>query len=54
MKTKYIIENGKGMIKEYDENDKLIFQGEYLNGEKMEKEKNMILNITNYYLKENI
>ena len=59
------IKNGKGNIKEYNENDKyifigvylngerngkgseydkhyLIFKGEYLNGKKMEKEKNMI------------
>ena len=28
------IKNGKGKIKEYDENCNLIFEGEYLNGEK--------------------
>ena len=38
----YELENGAGTIKEYDD-DKLIFEGDYLNGKKMEKEKNMIL-----------
>ena len=32
----------KGKIKEYNFDDKLIFEGEYLNGKKMEKGKNMI------------
>ena len=38
---RYILygKNGKG--KEYDYDDKLLFEGEYLNKKKMEKEKNM-------------
>ena len=37
--------NGKrnGKCKEYNYNGKLIFEGEYLKGEEMEKEKNIIL-----------
>ena len=39
---RYILygKNGKG--KEYDYDDKLLFEGEYLNKKKMEKEENMI------------
>ena len=44
--------NGKG--REYKLNTKeLLFEGEYLNGKKMVKEKNIIM-MVNYYLKENI
>ena len=43
--------NGKG--KEYYYNGKLLYEGEYLNGKEMEKEKNIII-IVNYYLKENM
>ena len=47
------IKNGKGNIKEYYDNGKLQFKGEYKKGEKMEREKNIVaLNI--YNLKENI
>ena len=35
----------------YKDNYKLVFEGDYLNGEKMEKVKNIK---TNIYLKENI
>ena len=34
------IKNGKG--KEYNNNGELLFEGEYLNGKKMEKQKNII------------
>ena len=42
---KYIVyeENGKG--KEYNWNGKLEFEGEYLNGKRMEKEKNIMIMI---------
>ena len=33
------IKNGKGYIKEYDVNGKLIFEGEYINGERNGKRK---------------
>ena len=36
--------NGKG----YDINGNLIFEDEYLNGKKMEKEKNMIIMVNEY------
>ena len=49
----YELKNGNGKIKEY-ENDVLIFEGEYLNGKKMEKEKNIIIIMVNQNLKENI
>ena len=39
------IKDGKGNIKEYDLNGELKFEGKYLNGEKMEKGKNIILMI---------
>ena len=35
----YNIEKGKGYIKQYDYNGKLIFEGEYLNGDKNGKGK---------------
>ena len=38
----YELHNGNGNVKEYSWN-KLIFEGEYLDGKKMEKEKNMIM-----------
>ena len=39
---KYIIYESNGIRKEYKaEDDKLIYEGEYLNGEKKEKGKNM-------------
>ena len=34
------VRNGEG--KEYDNNGNIIYEGEYLNGKKMRKEKNMI------------
>ena len=38
------MKKGKGFVKEYSNyNDKLIFGGEYLNGERNGKEKNMIM-----------
>ena len=39
----YELNNEKGLIKEYDFNHKLIFDGEYLMERKMEKEKNMMM-----------
>ena len=41
-KIDYEIKDGKGNIKEYNYIGKLLFEGEYLNGKKNEKEKNMI------------
>ena len=35
----YVLKNGNGKVKEYDENNALIFEGEYLNGEKNGKGK---------------
>ena len=49
----YEIKEGKGNIKEYDYDGNLLFEGEYLNEKKMEKEKNMIV-LVNQNLKENI
>ena len=34
MNKLYKLENGKGKVKEYNPDDELIFEGEYLNGEK--------------------
>ena len=49
--NEYEIKEGKVYIKEYNEfNDKLLFEREYLNGEK-EKENNIIF-LAYYYLKE--
>ena len=48
----YELNNGKGLIKKYN-NYKLTFEGEYLNGEKMGKEKNM-MNMAILYLMVNI
>ena len=39
----YELINGNGKVKEYGLNDKLIFEAEYLNGKKMEKEKNIMI-----------
>ena len=47
------IKDGKGNIKEYYYNDKLKFDGEYLNGEKNGQGKN-IIKMVNQNLKENI
>jgi len=41
-KIDFEIKNGKGYIKEYNYRDKLEFEGEYLNGERNRKGKNMI------------
>ena len=48
--------NGKrhGKGKEYSLEGKVSFDGEYLNGKKMEKEKDIVLLMVNYTLKENI
>ena len=37
----YVLKDGKGIIKEYNNNEKLEFEREYLNGGKMEREKNI-------------
>ena len=52
---KYRIIEKNGICKEYtlDEN-KLIFEGEFKNGKKMAKQKNLILLMVNYHLKEHI
>ena len=39
----YELNNENGFMKEYDDNGNLIFEGEHLNGKKMEKEKNIII-----------
>ena len=49
----YELINGNGNVKEYDNQCKLRFEGEYLNGKKMEEGKNMIIMVI-YYLKVNI
>jgi len=54
---KYIIYESKRIGKEYEyyNDDIYIFEGEYLNGQDMEKEKNIILiKKVIYYLKVNI
>ena len=38
-KYAYKLEKGKGYLKEFNENNELIFEGEYLNGEKNGKGK---------------
>ena len=43
----YELKDGKDLIKEYDDICLLIFEGEYLNGKRNEKEKNMIINMIN-------
>ena len=37
----YELNQGNGKIKEFNIQDKLIFEGEYLNGKKMEREQNI-------------
>ena len=49
----YEVNNGKGYIKEFDNYDKLLFEGEFYKEKEMEKEKKIILMVI-YYLKENI
>ena len=39
----YIFNKGNGKVKEYDDDGKIKFEGEYLNGKKMEREKYMIM-----------
>jgi len=39
----YELEKRKGYVKEYDFFGNIIFEGEYLNGMKMEKGKNIII-----------
>ena len=51
---KYIVFGENRTGKEYDFMDNLLFEGEYSNGEKMEKEKNIINGIKKYYSKANI
>ena len=48
----YELNDGKGYVKEYDMNI-LVFEGQYVNGQKMEKVKNTIFLVI-YNLKENI
>ena len=38
----FAINNGNGKVKEYNENGKLELEGEYFNGEKNGKEKNIM------------
>jgi len=40
-KYKFIIKNGKGILREYHDNGKLKFEGEYINGNK--KERNIVI-----------
>ena len=49
----YIKGEINGKVKKYHINGKLQYEGEYLNGKKMEKEKNMIM-MVNYNMKGNI
>ena len=49
----YLNEKRNGIGKDYWSNGKLEFEGEYINGKKMEKEKNMIV-MGYYYLKVSI
>ena len=48
-KVDFVIKNGKGHIKEYNENRKLIFEGEILNGLREGKGKEYFLNGKLYY-----
>ena len=43
----YELNNGKGMVKEYDKSGKLIFDGEYLNGKRHGKGKEYNCNFGN-------
>ena len=47
------IKEGKGIIKEYYDNGNKEYEGEYFNGEKIGKEKNILM-LVNYHLKVNI
>ncbi len=47
----YLNEKRSGIGKEYYDTDVLKYEGEYLNRKKMEKEKNIMMNL---YMKENI
>ena len=38
----YELKNGEGIVKEYYDNGNLKFEGEYKNGKKMVKEKNIM------------
>ena len=52
-KSRIIEKNG--ICKEYTlDGNKLIFEGEFKNGKKMEKQKNLIFLMVKYYLKEHI
>ena len=42
-KYKFIIKNGKGILREYHDNGKLKFEGEYINGNK--KERNIVITV---------
>ena len=48
------MKNGKGYIKEFNDEGLLKFEGEYLNGTRNGKGKNMFIIIIDLYLKENI
>ena len=45
-----IIKNGNGKVKEFNDEGNLIFEGEYLNGKNMAKEKNIII-VVKYFSK---
>ena len=42
---RHIIYEAKGKGKEYDNNNNLVFEGEYLSGEKKEKVKNIMMKV---------
>ena len=48
----YELKNGNGKIREYYSDGELEFEGEFLDGKKMEKGKNMVIEIV--YFMENI
>jgi len=52
-KIAYELHNGKGYVKIYNDGWKLIFEGEYLNGERNGKGRNIFVRL-DYYLKVNI
>ena len=52
-KIAYELQNGKGYVKIYNDGWKLIFEGEYLNGERNGKGRNIFVRL-DYYLKVNI
>ena len=53
LSQKYIIFEGKGKGKEYNDDGKLVFEGEYLNRKKMDMEKNTMIMVSQF-LKEYI